>query len=520
MADETKEINDIASIIEKVSPYYAQRAKQNKAGVLDSTASIDISLSYNSSMEGLEPMYFWILDFLGGPDKVIKLVDTFNSSVGSGHFSDLGMKATKMQEESMKIMQTIGVLVKSVIQILYDLRQFKIRLNDYNASNAKDIQEKEAGIMALKQIWLDNVDIKRGNSGIKAMTFSQQGTFGTLLNAFFAINSQEDVEKIDLNDIVKRVLKQRFLEFEEWKSLSEKELRKRYKMEKAWLRSQVDSLKLYSRWAMPYLKAAEDLRMSSNLGESAALVKAFNTILLRLTLMQKKEIKVDESVISKELPAGFERLKNLRKYYACVLVDFKFRGIPQRVDQHYAFGGKADVTFKAYALNEDEFELFNAEMEKSDIKNSLKLVESAAGASLKEIQDELDAFLNEPEEEISGESKKEEEKKENKKSEDTNPFSALLGGFDFSSIFKKEEKKKDEKAEKKEKLEKLKKGIKPDNYAEKVIRNLTEHKARGSAFGVYDIYKKSHGMASVPFDVNWGASNVDVSFGDVIKNKF
>src|SRR3989344_5294556 len=56
---------------------------------------------YDSPSESLEPIYFWILDYLGKTgNKVEKLIDNFVSAPGSAHFSELGMKATKMQEEA------------------------------------------------------------------------------------------------------------------------------------------------------------------------------------------------------------------------------------------------------------------------------------------------------------------------------------------------------------------------------------------------------------------------------------
>jgi hypothetical protein len=420
-----------------------------------------------------------------------------------------------MQEEGMKIMQTIGVLIKSVINIVYDLKQFELRLNDYTASKSENPNEKEAGQLSLKQVWLDNVDIKRGNSSIKAMTFSQQGAFVTLLNAFMASKSMSDIDNYELNDVVKRVLKQRFLEFEKWVELSELELRKRYNIQRHWLKSQVDSIKLYSRWAQPYFKAAEALRQNDK--DLPGLVKTFNSIVLNLTLFVPKEWDVKDSVTSKELPAGFENLK-LRKMYNCLLIDFTFRGIPQKVDQHYGFGGKSDVIFKAFALNEDELFLFRAKLEEADVSEALKMVKVVTTESLNEIQDDIKYFLKDL-----GERKENDKKEENK--ENVNPFSSL---FKFDNPFSKKEDKKEklspaeqekkDEATKQKKIAELEKELKPDTYPEKMIRALAEEKARKNCFMVYDIYKKAHGMASVPFgDTLIKKDIINVSFGELFK---
>ena len=79
--------------------------------------------------------------------------------------------------------------------------------------------------------------------------------------------------------------------------------------------------------------------------------------------------------------------------------------------------------------------------------------------------------------------------------EDTNPFSALF------SFFRRE--KKTSKEDKKGKIKEMKeKGVKPDNYAEKYIRNLARAIAINRCYDIFDIYKKGHGMASFPYVQN------------------
>jgi hypothetical protein len=473
---------DVKKLLKEKKFWAAVDKAEPGVGKGKDTKGFEYKLTYNSPFETLEPMYFWILDFLG-PEKTEKIVDNFQSSPGSGHFSEQMTKATHMRDEGMKIMQTIGIIIKSVINLIYDLRQFEIRLNDYKAARSKDKSTAEAGLIALKQNWLDNVDIKRGNTSIKAMAFSQ-ASFATLIDAFMIVSSLQQIKSkpeqggLDLNERVLRILEQRFLEFEKWKELSEKELTKRYNMERAYLKSQVESLRLYSRWAKPYLKAAQQLEMAGS--SSASLVKVFNTILLELTLMKNDAVKTENEIYDKNLPKEFltwiEKGK-VRKYYSCTFVDLRFRGIPQRGEQHYTFGGRTDITFKGYALNDQELKVLRKRLEESDINESLKLVENATQSSLSEIQEDIDHYLK------GIEDKKEED--EDKKEEDINPFAALLG------FGKKSGSKKDKSKDKKESDE-----IKPDNYAEKMIRELAERNCKENAYKVYDTYKKSHGMAS------------------------
>ena len=47
-------------IIASISPYYKKRAELKKKGKIDSVASREYELVYDSPVESLEPIYFWI----------------------------------------------------------------------------------------------------------------------------------------------------------------------------------------------------------------------------------------------------------------------------------------------------------------------------------------------------------------------------------------------------------------------------------------------------------------------------
>jgi len=211
---------------------------------------------------------------------------------------------------------------------------------------------------------------------------------------------------------------------------------------------------------------------------------------MQLILMAKSKVDVSQAITNKELPYNFRKLqKKLRKYFGAVFVDFKFRGIPGKAGQHYVFGGRADVTFKAYALNEQEIKLLDSKLSESDLEDSLKLVQGMTDESLKELKLDLKELLEDTD--------KEKEKKEQEA--DINPFSAL---FSFLKPSKKPEKQTESiTGEKKDpELELIKqKGIKQDSYAESYIRNYAEASAMNACFFVFDVYKKAHGMASFPY---------------------
>jgi len=482
-AGDKREILEVKERVKKEGVVQAIKSLKGNKKWKGAKSEASHTLIYDSSSETLEPVYFFIIDLMNDLGlKPEKLIDNFSSTPGSGHFSELGQKATIMQQQATKILGDVNTVLRSVLNIVYDLKDFKMRLQHYDTLKSKKKEEQEAAVLSLKQIWMDKVDFAKGNSSIKAMGVGQAG-FQTLIDGFLVVNDEKDVDKIDLNDRIKRILKPRILEFNIWLKESEKELRKRYELEKTYLKSQVSSLNLYSRWAKPYLKAAQELEMK-DFGRNPALVKTFNSIILELTLMGKNKLDpVDESS-KMNLPADLAKpqfIKSLkRNYYSVILVDFVFRGIPQRLNQQsqYVFGGRTEVTFKGYALNDDELKKFEEEMKKSDMNDALSLIEGTTKDSLGQIQSEIDSFLNEkPEEE--------------KKSEDnSNPFLALIGKYEDNGSSKSSSQKPKSET-KKETI------VSPDTWIEKnYFRKLASDNVKTKTYDLVDYYKKGHGMAS------------------------
>jgi hypothetical protein len=435
---------------------------------------VEHKLIYDSAAESIEPIYFFILDLMQDEFgyNVEKIIDNFTSSPSSGHFGELGQRATIMQQQGTKILGDINTVLRSILNIIYDLRDFRTRLQYYKDVESSKKEKSEAARLALKQLWIDKVDSQKGNSSISVM--ARQLGFQTLFDAFYVSKNEDDVKKLDLNDRVKRMVLQRIEEFNIWLYQSGQELKKRYEIEKIYLKSQINSLKIYSRWVKPYLKTASKLEMK-DIGRNPSLVDSFSTLFLELTLLGKKKLNIENSAISEKIPFELKNYKSSRDYYSCVLVDFNFRGFPQRVSQRgdYNFGGRTEVTFKGYSLNEDELKKLDEELKKSDIYDSLNLIEGTTTESIDNLKGEIESFL---EEEIENSSKEEKQKLE----KNVNPFLAIIGYYN-----KKNEKKEISKIDK----------IKKDNWIEKNhLRRAASEEAKAKAFKFFDIYKKAHGM--------------------------
>lgn len=451
-------------------------------------------LTYDSPTETLEPIYFFILDLMSDFGfKVEKLVDNFVSSPGSGHFGEMGQRSSVMQQQGSKLMADINTVLRSIINLIYDLRNFEIRLGHYDALDDSDAQKIKAARLALKQMWMDKVDIQKGNSSIKAMAMGQAG-FSTLIDAFLVCDNEKDVDEIDLNQIIKRILKPRVFEFNMWIKESQSELQKRYDIERSYLKSQVASLKMYTNWARPYLKAAEDLQMSQR-DRHPALVKMFNTILMELTLVGQRGFEIkdedgrhvewdDHELGAPNLPKA-AKFSSDKKYYEIMLVDFNFRGIPQRTQQGYSAGGKTHITFKGYSLDENQLRKFYEEFDKSDLYAGLELLEGLETGSLTAISEDIEKYMAEEKE--AGDSRK---KKDKEKPKDmSNPFLALFGIYNKKDEKKKSDDKKDED---------IKLNYKDARLEREYILNALASATAISTYTFFDIYKKAHGMVTFP----------------------
>src|SRR6056297_2957727 len=203
-ASHKKKVTQFKSTIKEKGIYDAAKNAKPKC-------ESEHKLVYDSPTETLEPIYFFILDLMNDFGlKPEKLLDNFVSSPGSQHFGEMGQRISIMQQQGAKLMGDINTVLRSILNLIYDLREFKIRLRSYE--DLKNPNKKQQALLSLKQIWMDKVDVNKGNSSIKAMALGQAG-FNTLIDAFLAVNDEKEIDKLDLNQIVKRILRPRLHEF-------------------------------------------------------------------------------------------------------------------------------------------------------------------------------------------------------------------------------------------------------------------------------------------------------------------
>lgn len=451
-------------ILEDVNPEIKPEVRKLLIKEIKDNPLIDYYLAYDSISEGLEPIYFWILDFMrdsspSGLDLDVKKgTELFEASASSGYFGDIGQRATVMQQRAAEMMKQVNTIVRSVLNLVYDLKEFKMRIDTYDEAQTGDKDTKESAELALKTVWMDQVDMKKGLGSINQL--AQKLNFITLRDAFMSVNTEAEANKLDINDRVRRILVRKINEYRKWRDYSEKEIRKRYTIERTYLKSQIDSLKLYTNWSKPYLKAAQKLAMHEfNMPD---IVASFSNTQIELSLIGKKEIKPEA------VHESFRKIQINKKQYAVIICELKFRSVPQthrtQSGQQYVHGGRADLYFKSYALNEDDLNL----LEDVELYEDMELIENLTNVSLKELEDDLTEILKEEKEE-------EKKKKKRKKSE---TLSEIKEGF----------------KEVTEPLKDIFKFASPSQYANAEIKKAAQEKAESTCFVLYDVYKKAHGM--------------------------
>jgi len=444
--------------------------KEKGYSKLSNGKKIEYHITYDTFGGTLEPVYFWTLDFLRNQNpsglgfEVNKIEEEFEASAGGGFFGELGTKISVMQDRAMKILETINAILRTIINLIYDLKEYDMRLEIYDGidpDKQKDPKEREASEYSLKAVWMDQVDIKAGMGSINNLTRGDL-QFVTLRDAFMQVNTTKQANKLDLNKRVKIILLKKLKEYTIWKKSSETELRKRYSVEKNYLRAQVDSLRLYTKWAKPYLRAAQKLgmkefRTDANL-PSPDIVTTFDNMKMELKLFGKKEIKPNN------VHDSYDNYKFNEKFYSCVEVEFQFRTAPQVARQgqstHYAHLGVIDIFFRAFGLSESDI----LDIEKLEVFEGMELIENLTESSLKDMQADIDYYVQGKEPKI----------KKAKKEKLPNPFLGLKELLSpLNALFAEKE---------------------ANSTQKKLVVKSAKSEAMDSCQLLYSIFKKTHRM--------------------------
>jgi hypothetical protein len=301
------------------------------------------SFSYDCMDDSLEALYFTLLNHLESHGwQVTKLVDHFSSAAGSGFAGDISRRAMKSQEEAAKLLESAQELVGKMLRRVERIKEM----------------ERQLGVLS-----------ETGNHPVPNLKAPAHKT-----GAAFVEDDPDEDSPVRLPS-------------------SAGELRTRLELERKQLRSQMDLLRLYARWAQPWLRAGEELREHAS--HRADLVTAFNTALLDVVLLARRELPLAEMIHDGELPSLFAKTPH-RNYTPAVLIELRFRTAPRRVTTGtHVHRGRVEVSLTSYALHDAEVCLLQRELDRDDVGHLLGAVGSgsvvATEAMLADIEKLLDA---------------------------------------------------------------------------------------------------------------------------------
>lgn len=450
--------------------------------------------------QNLEEIYFWTLNFLRidmGFPQIEKIYDVFSSSESSALWGNMGQRQSIQQDRAAQYLRGIGELVRTLFQIVRELRILDERLEPY----ARWKDSKSADV-TLKGIYANLVE-GGGNNPDSIYSLAAKVGFTVLPDLFFNTHVY-DLDKIDeeiekgsakeFNNVVKTVLKRKLFGYINWKEKTEKEFISRRKFQLHYLRQHWHTIQLYMSWVKPYLRASKRMTARESHLNSPDLIGAFDTTRIEIEILAKIPHSTSKS----------------NRHYQCIMATFSYKTQPLMTYkpemQQQAVGhiGSCEMTFRSYGWHQKDIDAYKKMRRQEDLE-LLKLADEQVAGAFEALKDELEKYLEESEnlDPTKAKQRKAEEakaeyeaykelydkKKKAGKFAIIEPFASIFGGFvDMGKSFM---------PNKMEKPEKPKDigddGEEPNDKIKLAAASIASKKM----YVVYNIYKKAHKL------LNW-----------------
>lgn len=342
---------------------------------------------YESFNMSLEQLYYWTLNHLREDmafPKIHKLTDVFSASENSSMFGQQAQRKSIQEDRATNYLRGISELVKTLFQIVRELRVLDERLEIYE--NADDSQTADK---TLKGIYADFAENKGGQTQPGSIyQLANQVGYAVLPDLFFNTWVKDKDKIADIiddtgyNEQVKNIVKRKLYQYLTWKEKTYKELTQRRKFQIKYLRQHYTVIKTYIGWVKPYLKHIRRLEMNEDELDSPDLITSFETGSTEIEILGVK-------------PNPGNELNS------CVLMHYKYNTRPlmqfqQERNQGPAHIGKCMMTIRTYAWTDKQIELYKA-MRRDEELELLGLVDDKLGSAMDMLGDELEEYLKEAE---------------------------------------------------------------------------------------------------------------------------
>ncbi len=401
-----------------------------------------------------QPEYFSVTQMFAAMGyKALRLAESVDPSSLSSLMNMVIEKRKNLEDRVMQLLGNINAVLKSIIAIITELRELDRNIYFYDEIKGSDKDKSEAAELALKRIFLDNVDARKGGASLSALSRSPtQGQGGPgfidVMSVFYQVKSLKDVVQLERNEQYKNILKNRYIEYEKWKEINGKDLRTRKSLLLQYLKSQMSSFNMYVDWCSTYLSmlskmglktamnandyirgsSKPDIFESEVFSVSAAGYKPiysreYDVEYAKLFKSKGPEIPIKVTPKSLEtslLTRGYKEQKRsfiyerLKKYgpmtysFIKVIMDFKEKPSKEAIQPPYE--GTLYFNIYPYVFTPDEFYLYRTASLAKIQKTVFTAVDQSVFGSLSIIKEDLDKYVKEAE-------KEEEEKKKPKKAQ-------------------------------------------------------------------------------------------------------
>ncbi|MEM5813064.1 MAG: hypothetical protein QXL09_02055 [Candidatus Aenigmatarchaeota archaeon] len=258
-----------------INPWPGARAKWLGKALLIQPLDQYIILNPTMPIGSFQNLYYGTIGFLTNSEFLVKKVDEW-IEVSPVHKAYYDLVLGEKERIEIKIKTVLDDMIKHIsdLELLeHDLRRYKEFL-DYIEKNDEH---------SLKAIFIDQVDFHAGEGapGRLSMSFmQQQNIFPTIIQDFYEMESEEDLEKKDrlkgLPKVEKDMLLTKWRSYQEWKSLFGSEVKRRYERLKELIDSKRAMIEQTREWIKPYI--ARHKLLEEGLSRSSARKEAISSL--------------------------------------------------------------------------------------------------------------------------------------------------------------------------------------------------------------------------------------------------
>ena len=421
-----------------------------------------------------QPEYFSVTQILSALGyKSLRMAETIDPSAVSSLMNMVFEKRKNLQDRVMQLLGNINTVLKSIIAIIYELKELDRNLYLYEELKDNDKEKAEAAELALKRVFLDNVDSRKGGASLSALSRSPtQGQGGPgfidIMSVFYQVKSLKDAQNIERNEQYKNILKNRYIEYEKWKEINGNDLKNRKSLLLQYLKSQMGSFNLYVDWCSTDLSLLSRMGLDTAKKAEAYLKGAgkpdiFENEVFKIMLVGYRPIYTGEydveyarlfknkgpgipitaepkSIAGNLVSRGYGENKRsfiydrIKKYGPLVIsaikVQMDFKEKPSKDQIQPPYEGTLSFSAYPYCFTPEEFYLYREAQTAKIQKTVFASVDQVVFNSLNVIKEDLDKYVKEADEE--------EKKKKEKKPQKEYAFMDIYRAFkdDFAGISK------------------------------------------------------------------------------------